>query len=207
MPYLSPEPHSASKPKLLGTLDTNTDIICHNYISGIYPTCRDQVRIAIRTKHYSLRTEEAYANWMMWFILFHNKRHPAEMGAREIKEFLSHLAVKERVAASTQNQALNAILFLYREVLHMDIEDLSDGIVWAKKPKRVPEVLTPDEANAVLSQLEGVYWFMGMLMYGAGLRLIECLRIAINEAELRNRVKQAGAKWNPEKQISKYRNN
>ena len=139
------------------------------------PKLLEQVRQRIRTKHYSIRTEQAYVAWIKRFILFHNKRHPAEMAEKEINAFLTQLAVKENVAASTQNQALCAILFLYRYVLEKEIGELD--LVWAKKPKRLPEVFTPSEAQAVSSYMEGVYWLMAMLMYGAGLRVIECLRL------------------------------
>src|SRR5512145_2259854 len=118
----------------------------------------DQVQEVLRVKHYSYRTEEAYLGWIKKYILFHNKRHPSEMGAREVNQYLSHLAVQHKVAASTQNQALCAILFLYREILQQDLGDLSAGPVWAKKPKRLPEVFTPSEVRAVLRQLSGPYW-------------------------------------------------
>jgi len=103
----------------------------------------DQVREVIRLKHYSIRTEEAYVNWIRRYIFFHNKRHPKEMGSREIEDFLTHLAVNERVAASTQNQAFNALLFLYREVLEVQLDDSIDA-VRAKRPKRLPTVLTKE---------------------------------------------------------------
>ncbi len=147
------------------------------------PKLVNQVRAILRTKHYSMRTEQAYVNWMKRFIVFHNKRHPAEMGAKEMQQFLNHLAMKENVAASTQNQALNALVFLYREVLQKDIEDFREGLIWAKKPKKIPEVFTADEARAVFSQLDGVFWLMGMLMYGAGLRLLECLRLRVKDID------------------------
>jgi site-specific recombinase XerD len=143
------------------------------------PKLLDQVREAIRAKHYSHRTEEAYVQWILRFILFHNKRHPAEMGELEINQFLSHLAVKEKVAASTQNQALCAILFLYREVLKQQIGDLG-MVTWAKKPQRLPVVFTREEVKAVLSHLSGTHWLMASLLYGAGLRLIECLKLRVH---------------------------
>ena len=119
------------------------------------PRLLDRVRAALRTRHYSTRTEEAYVAWIRRYILFHAKRHPAEMGAPEVTRFLSSLAVDGRVAASTQNQALSALLFLYREVLELDLPWL-DGIVRAKRPERLPVVLTRDEVRAVLLRLEGV---------------------------------------------------
>ena len=116
------------------------------------PKLLDRVRAAIRARHYSLRTEEAYVGWIRRFILFHNKRHPAEMGESEINQFLTHLAVAENVAASTQNQALSAILFLYQAVLAKDLDRI-DGVVRAKKPKRLPVVLTRDEVRALLGRM------------------------------------------------------
>lgn len=143
----------------------------------------DQVRSALRVKHYKYTTEKEYLRRITEFILFHNKRHPKDMGTKEISQYLTHLAVNRNVAASTQNQALSAIIFLYREVLKIDVGDFKDGIVWAKKPKKLPEVFTPAEVQAVLGCLEGVYWLMGMLMYGAGLRLIECLRLRVKDID------------------------
>jgi len=147
------------------------------------PKLLDQVRYALRVLHYSYKTEKAYIPWIYQFVVFHNKRHPAEMGEKEIREFLTHLAVKQKVAASTQNQALCAIIFLYREVLKMDIGDFSDGLIWAKKPGHLPEVYTPEEAQAILNNLTGVYWIMANLLYGAGLRLIECLRLRVKDID------------------------
>lgn len=146
------------------------------------PKLLDKVRAVIRPKHYSLRTEEAYTQWIKRFILFHLKRHPREMGALEINQFLSHLAVKENVAASTQNQALSAILFLYREVLELEPGCLDD-VIWAQKPKKLPVVLTREEVKAVLGQLTEVKWLMANLMYGAGLRVLECLRLRVKDVD------------------------
>ena len=142
----------------------------------------DQVRYILRTKHYSLNTEKSYINWIKRFILFHNKRHPKEMGEKEINEFLTHLAVKEKVSASTQNQALCAIIFLYKQVLKIDIGELGN-VIWAKKPDRVPVVYTRREAKDVLNQLTGMNWLMGMLLYGAGLRLKECLQLRVQDID------------------------
>lgn len=146
------------------------------------PKLLDQVRAAIRAKHYSHRTEEAYTQWIRRFVLFHNKRHPAEMGEYEINQFLTHLAVKENVAASTQNQALCGILFLYREVLNREIGDIG-AVTWAKKPKRLPVAFTREEVKAILSHLSGKHWLMASLLYGAGLRLIECLKLRVKDIE------------------------
>jgi integron integrase len=141
----------------------------------------DQVRDAIRVKHYSLRTEKTYVDWIKRFVLFHNKRHPREMGATEIEQFLTHLALNENVAASTQNQALSAILFLYRDVLHQDLGNIN--AVRAKKPKRLPVVLTRDEVQRILTHLSGEYRLMAQLLYGSGLRLIECIRLRVKDID------------------------
>ena len=146
------------------------------------PKLLDQVRAAIRTKHYSIRTEETYVNWIKKFILFHNKRHPKEMGEKEINEFLTHLAVNKKVSSSTQNQALCAIIFLYKHVLKIEIGDLGD-LVWAKKPKNMPEVLTLEEIDSVLEKLTGTYKLMARMLYGSGLRLNECLRLRVKDVD------------------------
>jgi site-specific recombinase XerD len=129
------------------------------------PKLLDQVRDAIRARHYSLRTEEAYVRWTKRFILFHDKRHPSEMGVQEVQQFLTHLAVAGRVAASTQSQALSALLFLYQQVLKQEIGWVDD-VVRAKQPHRVPVVLTQDEVAAVLRHLSGTTWLMATLLYG-----------------------------------------
>jgi len=153
------------------------------------PRLLDQVREAIRTRHYSQRTEEAYVGWIKRFILFHGKRHPTEMGKPEIEQFLTALAVQRRVAASTQNQALAGILFLYKEVLGTDKEVLGtdpgrmEDIVRAKRGQRLPVVLTRAEVDALLGALDGVAWIMAMLLYGSGLRLMECLRLRVKDIE------------------------
>ncbi len=152
------------------------------YHSTAKPRLLDQVREAIRTRHYSYRTEEAYVGWVRRFILFHGKRHPAEMGKAEIEQFLTALAVNRRVAASTQNQALAAILFLYKDVLGCDPGWLDD-VVRAKRPQRLPVVLTRPEVDALLAALEGVSWIMAMLLYGSGLRLTECLRLRVKDID------------------------
>jgi len=150
------------------------------------PKLLDQVRDLIRLKHYSIRTEQAYLGWIRRFILFHHKRHPKEMGKAEIEAFLTHLAVQENVAASTQNQAMNAILFLYRHVLKQDLDWLED-VTPAKQPARLPVVLTVPEVQAVLARLDGQYWVMASLLYGSGLRLMECLRLRVKDLELTRR--------------------
>ena len=140
-------------------------------------------REAIRTRHLSPRTEEAYVFWIRRYVLFHGKRHPAELGGAEVTRFLSHLAVAARVSASTQNQALSALLFLYRRVLHIDLPWL-EGLVRAKRPARLPVVLSRDEVAAVLAHLDGVRWRVAALLYGAGLRLLECLQLRVKDVDL-----------------------
>ena len=146
------------------------------------PKLLDQVRQAIRTRHYSPRTEETYVHWIKRFIFFHNKRHPAEMAEAEIARFLSNLAAESHVSASTQNQALNAVLFLYRHVLRKDIGYVN-GVLRANRPKRLPTVLTRQEVRSILGNLAGLEWIMTMLLYGAGLRLMECLRLRIKDVD------------------------
>jgi integron integrase len=146
------------------------------------PRLLDRVRIAIRTRHYSLRTEEAYVAWIKRFILFHNKRHPLEMGEPEINRFLSHLAIDAKVSSSTQNQALAALLFLYRNVLEKSFPTL-EGVVRAKRPRRLPVVMTRSEVKAVLGRMYGTPKLVATLLYGSGMRLLECLRLRIKDVE------------------------
>ena len=133
-------------------------------------------------KHYSIRTETQYAQWIRRFILFHDKRHPREMGAREVEVFLTHLAVEGNVAAATQNQALSALLFLYREVLDIDLPWLDD-VVRAKRPARLPVVLTRSEVTAVLGRMTGTHALMARLLYGTGMRLMECVRLRVKDVD------------------------
>ncbi len=142
----------------------------------------DQVRDAIRLKHYAIRTEKAYADWIKRFILYHDKRHPNQMGAREIEQFLAHLAINRHVAASTQNQALSALIFLYREVLHLELDRPVD-VLWAKKPQRLPVVLTRDEAMRVIAAMNGTHQLMTKLLYGTGIRLMECVRLRVKDID------------------------
>jgi integron integrase len=146
------------------------------------PRLLDRVRLAIRALHYSRRTEDAYIGWVKRYIFFHGKRHPSGMGAEEVTRFLSSLALDGRVAASTQNQALSALLFLYREVLQQDLPWL-EGIVRAKRPIRLPVVLTREEVQAVLAHLRGTPRLMGILLYGAGLRLLECAQLRVKDVD------------------------
>jgi integron integrase len=146
------------------------------------PKLLAHVRIALRTRHYSLRTEDTSLSWIKRCILFHGKRHPRDMGVQEVHQCLSHLAVEGQGAASTHSQAFSAILFLYQQVLQHDIGWLHD-VVRAKHPQRLPGVLTQDEVAKVRRQLSGVPWIMGTLLYGAGLRLLECLRLRVKDLD------------------------
>jgi len=146
------------------------------------PRLLDRVRAALRARHYSRRTEKAYVHWIKRYIFFHGKRHPAEMGAAEVTAFLTALAVRDRVAASTQNQALNALLFLYRKILGVELPWL-DGLVRAKRPQHLPTVLTREEVRTVLEQLDRAPRLMALLLYGAGLRLLECCRLRIKDVD------------------------
>ena len=146
------------------------------------PRLLDRVRAAVRARHYSRRTEKAYVAWIRRYILFHDKRHPADMGAPEVTRFLSSLAVDGKVAASTQNQALSALLFLYGEVLEVDLPWMHE-IVRAKRPQRLPVVLSRDEVRAVLRRIDGTPRLMTFLLYGAGLRLLECCRLRVQDVD------------------------
>ncbi len=143
----------------------------------------DQVREALRIKHYAYRTEQSYVQWIKRFIFFHDKRHPREMGMPEIRAFLAHLAVEEHVAASTQTQALSALLFLYREVLRQELDPLDLEAIRARKPKRLPTVLTKAEVQRVLDQMSGVQHLIARLLYGSGLRLMECMRLRVKDVD------------------------
>jgi integron integrase len=142
----------------------------------------EQMRQALRSRHYSLRTEQAYCLWVRRFIYFHDRRHPATLAEPEINAFLTHLAVTEQVSASTQTQALSALLFLYRNVLGQPVGELGE-LIRAKESKHLPVVLTRDEVRVVLAQLEGDRWLMASLMYGAGLRLMECLCLRVQDID------------------------
>jgi len=147
------------------------------------PRLLDQVRDTIRRKYYSRRTEEAYVFWIRRFIYFTGKRHPATLGEPEVTAFLSHLAVGRHVAAATQNQALSALLFLYKEVLGQELAWL-DGVQRATRPPRLPTVLTREEAERLLTAMVGTRWLLASLLYGAGLRVIECLRLRVKDVDL-----------------------
>ncbi len=145
----------------------------------------DQMRDALQAQHYSIRTENAYVDWARRFILFHHKRHPKDMGNPEIEAFLTHLAVERKVAASTQTQALSALLFLYRSVLHKELDELV--ITRARKPEHLPTVLTKSEAQRVLNAMSGVPQLMAKLLYGSGLRALECLRLRVKDVDFEQR--------------------
>lgn len=169
------------------------------FVSPPKPKLLDRVRQAIRTRHYSYRTEKAYVHWTKRFIFFHNKRHPIEMGEAEIAAFLSSLAEDLRVSASTQNQALNAILFLYREILNKKIGYV-DGVIRAKRSPRLPTVLTRQEIKAILAHLKGVEWLMATILYGTGLRLMECCRLRVKDIDFtRNQIVVRSGKGNKDR--------
>lgn len=142
----------------------------------------EKMRAEIRLRHYSLRTEQSYIHWVRRFILYHNKRHPAEMGKREITAFLSYLAVDRKVSASTQNQALSAILFLYKQVLDLKLEWL-DEVVRAKRPQHLPVILSREEVRILLDEIQGTNGLVAQLLYGTGMRKMECLRLRIQDID------------------------
>lgn len=150
------------------------------------PKLLDQVRNKIRLRNYSYQTEKTYVHWIRRFILFHNKRHPKEMGRKEVEDFLTDLTIKGNVSASTQNQALSAILFLYNQVLEQPIGYVD--VLWAKKPKRLPVVLTHSEVKKVLNELSGVPLIVSQLLYGGGLRVNEGLRLRVKDIDFGQRL-------------------
>ncbi len=146
------------------------------------PKLLDELQQALRSRHYSRRTEQTYCQWVKRFVRFNNLRHPSEMAEPEINAFLTYLALKEKVSASTQNQALSALLFLYRHIIGREVGDLGE-VIRARKPKHLPVVMTRDEVKAVLANLKGDKWLMASLMYRAGLRLMECLRLRVQDID------------------------
>lgn len=150
------------------------------------PKLLQQVRDRIRTLHYSIHTERAYCDWIRRFILFHNKRHPRAMGLREINDFLSDLANKHSLAAASQNQALHALIFLYREILGIDLPD-AQTLVRAKSPRRLPVVLTRSEITALFAHLNGRNRLLAALLYGTGMRLMECIRLRVIDLDFESR--------------------
>ena len=157
-----------------------------NVVTEASPKLLDRMRAEIRVRHYSIRTEEAYVDWARRFILFNNKRHPKELGAAEVRDFLSHLAVDRNVAASTQNQAKSALLFLYREVLHIQLPGLEE-VIAAKMSKRLPVVLTQTETRHLLNAMSGTMGLVASLLYGTGMRLLEGLRLRVKDVEFTRR--------------------
>ena len=150
------------------------------------PKLLDRMRNHLRTRHYSIRTETAYVDWARRFILFHGKRHPQEMGGAEVEAFLTHLAVNRHVSASTQNQAKAAILYLYKQVLQIELAWL-DEVVQAKTPKRLPVVLTASEVRVLLLHMQGTTGLVAQLLYGTGMRLLEALRLRVKDVEFSRR--------------------
>ena len=163
---------------------TTTSPPVHAPLQG--PKLLDRMRHAIRTRHYSRRTEEAYLTWVRRYVKFHGLRHPGELPPSAVAQFLSHLANESNVSASTQSQALSALLFLYRDVLQKDIGWL-EGVVRAKRPKRLPVVLSGPEVRALLAELKGPQWLMASLLYGAGLRLLEACTLRVKDVDLGQR--------------------
>ena len=155
-------------------------------VSQDSPKLLDRLRAEIRVRHYSIRTEEAYVDWVRRFILFQDKRHPKDMGAEEVRDFLSHLATERNVSASTQNQAKSALLFLYREVLKIELPWL-DEVVAAKVARRLPVVLTPTETRRLLNAMSGTMGLVASLLYGTGMRLLEGLRLRVKDVEFERR--------------------
>jgi integron integrase len=146
----------------------------------------DQFRDSIRLKQYSYRTEQTYIQWVREYILFHNKRHPREMGVIEINQFITHLVVDRKASASTQNQAISAILFLYRNTLYIELDQSSLNFIRPKKGKRIPNVLAAQEARAVIFNMTGPHKLMAQIMYGSGLRIMECLRLRVKDIDFEN---------------------
>jgi integrase len=146
------------------------------------PRLLDEVRNVARMRHLSIRTEQAYVQWIRRYIRFHHMRHPREMGEVEIRAFISDLAVSRSIAASTQTVALSALLFLYRDVLKQELPYVAN-IERAQKPKRLPLVFTREEVTRILANLEGTHWLIGGLLYGSGLRLMECLRLRVKDMD------------------------
>ena len=167
-------------PKIVGSQTEGAHPDSH--ASSTSPKLLDQVRNVIRRKHYSIRTEQSYVHWIRRYILFHKKQHPLQLGESHIVDFLTDLAVRHKVASSTQNQALCALVFLYEQVLGMSLGEFKN-MVYAKRPRKIPVVFTREEVKAVLLQLDGVHWIMGQLLYGAGLRLMECIRLRVKDVD------------------------
>ncbi|MBI5842603.1 MAG: integron integrase [Chloroflexi bacterium] len=182
----TPPNKSISSPSRIPERGQGTSSLTEHPVRAKGKKLLDQLRDAIRAKHYSYRTEQTYLDWCKRYILYHNKRHPAEMGVPEIQAFITHLATERNVAASTQNQALSAVLFLYRNVLLKDIKFPTD-VIRAKKPDRLPSVLSKAEALSIIQNMSGIPKLMTQLLFGSGLRLMECLRLRIKDIDFANR--------------------
>lgn len=155
-------------------------------VSQDSPRLLDRMRAEIRLRHYSLRTEQAYIDWVRRYIYFHDKRHPQELGAEAVRDFLSHLASERNVSASTQNQAKSALLFLYRKILKIELPWL-DEVIAAKASRRLPVVLTPTETRRLLDATSGAMGLIVALLYGTGMRLLEGLRLRVKDVEFERR--------------------
>jgi integron integrase len=160
--------------------------LCKSSPAPAPPRLLDRVRAHIRVRHYSLRTEKAYVDWIRRYVLFHGRRHPRDLSAEHVAAFLSSLANDRHVSASTQNQALAAVLFLYKEVLRVELPWM-DGIARARRPKRLPVVLTQAEAHSLLARMSGTHALIAKLMYGTGMRLLECLQLRVKDVDLGRR--------------------
>src|SRR3989441_6567286 len=158
-------------------------------------TLLGRLRAAVRARHYSPRTEESYVGWVKRFVVFHGRQHPDQLSEAHVRAFLEHLAERDQVSASTQNQALAAVLFLYEAVLGRGLTSSPDGIVHAKELQRLPVVLSRDEVRAVLAQLRGVPRLVALLLYGSGLRLLECLSLRVKDVDFhRGEIRVRGGK-------------
>ncbi len=142
----------------------------------------EEVRQVLRVQHYAIRTEQSYVEWIKRYIWFHGKRHPKDMAEEEVAAYLTYLSVERNVAPATQGQALNALVFLYRKVLNQPLGDIH-GIVRAKKQPKVPVVLTREEISGIFNYLDGVHWLAACIMYGSGLRLMECIRLRVKDLD------------------------
>ena len=184
-----------------GTVSSSAEAVQYSEINNTKPRLLDEVRNALSVRHYSLKTEKSYIRWIKEYIYFHNKRHPADMGEQEINKYITHLAVNKKVSSSTQNQALCAIVFLYKNVLRKNINDLGP-LVWAKKPKKIPVVFSRDEVRSVLEEMNGTYRLMAMLLYGSGLRLTECLHLRVKDIDFGyNQIAVRDAKGNKDRTV------
>ena len=150
----------------------------NTHIKAKQPSLLDQVKRATRLKHYSIRTEQAYTDWVKRYVIFHKKQHPRNLGTREVTEFLSYLAIERNVSPNTQSQAFNALLFLYKHVLNQPLDPITE-FIRPKKKQKLPVVLTQTEVRSLLKELSGSYWLATCLLYGSGLRLMECIRLRV----------------------------